>query len=162
MDPARVDLLRHLLDQQQVGALATLHRGRPAVSMVPFARLPGSAALVIHVSSLATHTVDMRSNPEVAMLVTSEPEPGVSALGRPRLSLSATAHACAPDGPACAAARQAYLARFADAEPLFEFADFSLFLLEPQSARLVGGFGKAWSLTRDQVLQAVRGQLATD
>lgn len=155
MDTTRVGLLLRLLDQQPVGALATLHRGRPAVSMVPYARLPGAASLVIHVSALATHTADMRACADVAVLVTSDPEPGVSALGRPRLSVTALALACAADHAAHTVARSAYLARFADAAPMFEFSDFSLFLLELQSARLVGGFGQAWSLTREQILQAM-------
>lgn len=162
MDTTRVGLLLRLLDQPSVGALGTLHRGRPAVSMVPFARLPGAASLVIHVSALATHTADMRACADVALLVTSDPEPGVSALGRPRLSLTALAQACPGDHPAHTAARGAYLARFADAAPMFEFSDFSLFLLEPQSARLVGGFGQAWSLTREQILQAMVPTGASD
>lgn len=59
MDDADSLTLKTLLRQQPVAALATLHRGEPAVSMVPFALLPGSADIAIHVSRLAAHTHDM-------------------------------------------------------------------------------------------------------
>ena len=45
-----------LLRSQPVGALGTLHAGEPFVSMVPFAVLPRAGALIVHVSSLASHT----------------------------------------------------------------------------------------------------------
>jgi hypothetical protein len=40
---------------------------------------------------------------------------------------------------------------------MFGFGDFSLFLIEPDSVRVVGGFAQAWSLTRAQYLLAMSG-----
>lgn len=51
--------LNALLASQQVASLGTLHKGERAVSMVPFALLAQGNGVVIHVSSLATHTGDM-------------------------------------------------------------------------------------------------------
>ena len=153
MNDSRAELLRSLLQGQTVAALATLHNGRPAVSMVPFALAPDSHSLVIHVSQLATHTRDMEVSPDVALLVTAAQVPDVLPQALPRVSITGTARRCKPDEAGYAAARGAYLARFPDSEPMFGFGDFSLFLVEVSSVRGVAGFGQAWSLTGAQYRQ---------
>ena len=65
MDATESAALMNLLRTQPVASLATLHRGAPAVSMVPFALLPDGTGFVIHVSQLATHTQDMLHNPDL-------------------------------------------------------------------------------------------------
>lgn len=94
MDAVQTTALRELLADQTVASLATLHRGRPAVSMVPLAWLPGQGRLVIHVSALATHAADMLATPEVAVLVTATPSPGIPVHALPRVSLQGTARPC--------------------------------------------------------------------
>ena len=76
--------LRRLLDTQPVGALGTLHRGNPAVSMVPFVLPAGDGRLFTHVSALATHTRDMQWHPRVSLLVMAEPGDGVQPQALPR------------------------------------------------------------------------------
>lgn len=153
MDAVQTTALRELLADQTVASLATLHRGRPAVSMVPLAWLPGQGRLVIHVSALATHTADMLATPEVAVLVTAAPSPGLPVHALPRVSLQGTARPCPGESSDHAAARAAYLARFPDVEPLFGFSDFSLFVIEVRSARFVGGFAQASSVTGETFAQ---------
>lgn len=147
--------LRSLLSSQPVAALATLHKGEPAVSMVPFAVLPSGADFVIHVSRLATHTNDMLANPAVALLVTGSLAPGVSPLAVPRAAIRGRARRCAPDSAEYAEARDAYLARLPDAEELFSFEDFSLFIIEPDSVRYVAGFARAMTLTAERLRAAL-------
>ncbi|HMY38048.1 MAG TPA: pyridoxamine 5'-phosphate oxidase family protein [Marinagarivorans sp.] len=140
-----------LIQQQPVAALATLHlpasatAAEPAVSMVPFAVLPGGA-LVIHVSRLASHTKDLFMHPTIALLVTAPLDENTSPLALPRLSIQGTATPCPQDAPLYEQARSTYLARFADAEELFNFSDFSLFVITPTSVRYVAGFGRAMSI----------------
>jgi hypothetical protein len=50
------------------------------------------------------------------------------------------------EGSEYAAARAAYLARFAGAAQMFELGDFSLFAIRPAALRFVAGYGKAHSL----------------
>lgn len=66
-------VLHSLLLDRSVAALATLHDGRPSASMVPFAAVvhQGRLRIVTHVSGLAAHTRDMRSSPEVCLLITA-------------------------------------------------------------------------------------------
>lgn len=151
MDASTATALKSLLETRPVAALATLHDGEPAVSMVPFALLPGSTTFVIHVSRLATHTKDMQRNPAVALLVTAADDPGDTPLALPRVSLEGRARACDPESAEHAQARAAYLAKLPESAELFAFPDFSLFLVEARSARFVAGFGRALSVTASQL-----------
>ena len=152
--------LRTLLTAQPVVALATLHRGEPAVSMVPFALLSGCEGLVVHVSRLATHTQDMLDHPGVALLVTGNVAAGDSPLALPRVSIQGHARPCPADAPGHAQAQQAYLARLPDAEPLFGFGDFSLFVIEPESLRFVAGFGRAMAFKAERLREVLAGSTA--
>lgn len=180
---ADLHLLHSLLQTQRLAALATLHRGEPAVSMVPFVLLPQCGSAVVHVSRLATHTKDMLEHPAVALLFVAdaqlavaqlaepqaaqaqasatlsggEPQDAHNPLARPRLSLKGRALPCPPDAPRYAAARAAYLERLPEAQELFEFPDFALFLVKPVSARFVAGFGRAHSLTAERWRAALAG-----
>lgn len=161
MDAEVSCLLRRLLDERPVAALATLHRGEPAVSMVPFVLDVQGAPprLLIHVSALATHTRDMLDHPRVALLVTAEAGSAV-AQALPRVSLAADARPLPRDGTEYAAARALYLDRFPDAAQTFELGDFSLFALAPVSARLVGGFGRAHALVAQALAAWLQGERA--
>ena len=159
MDASEALALKSLLEKQPVAALATLHKGGPAVSMVPFAVLPGGTGFVIHVSRLATHTNDMLVSPAVALLVTASPEDEETPLALPRASIQGVVHQCEPDSSEYQEARATYLAKLPDAEELFTFSDFSLFIVEPTALRYVAGFGRAMSLTTEQ-FQAAMGKAA--
>lgn len=139
-------MLHTVLQRQPVAALATLHGGVPAASMVPYALMP-DGRLVIHVSQLATHTADMQAAPQVALLVTAPQDTSPTPLALPRISLQGLAHPCPADHADHAQARSLYQMRFPDSEPLFGFGDFSLFLVEPTQVRFVAGFGQAHALT---------------
>lgn len=138
-----LDLFRH----QQIAALGTLHEGRPFVSMVPFAIRPDGAGLLIHVSQLASHTQDMIECPDVGLMVAGQPGPDRPALAVPRLSIQGDAQQLDKAGSDYAEGRAAYVARFPDSEQLFGFGDFSLFFIRPRSARFVGGFAAARTLS---------------
>ncbi len=160
MTPDESTLLQSLLRTTPTAALATLHRGEPAVSMVPFALLSGGEGLVVHVSRLATHTQDMLDHPGVALLVTGTVAAGDSPLALPRVSIQGHARPCPADAPAHAQARQAYLAKLPDAEPLFGFGDFSLFVIEPESLRFVAGFGRAMAFKAERLREVLAGSSA--
>jgi putative heme iron utilization protein len=157
-DGSLAEVLRSLLVRRSVGALATLHDGRPFASMIPFAAVASAVAsagatsvshrlrLVTHVSGLAAHTRDMLSHPEVCLLVTAPESPGVMPQALPRVSLSAVAEFIPADHSEHAALKAAYVAKFPEAADFFMLGDFSLVVLEPVSARLVAGFARAVTL----------------
>lgn len=123
-----------------MAALATLHKGAPAVSMVPFALLPRGAGFVIHVSRLATHTADLLANPAVALLVVAPVGSTPTPRQLPRASVQGLAQPIAADTPQHAVAKARYLERFPDSAEIFGFGDFSLVNVAAQSVRFVGGF----------------------
>lgn len=153
-DPAA--LLRDLLHISQTAALATLHQGDPAVSMVPFVLDAADGTLLIHVSALATHTADMQAHPAVSLLVVADASPDVPPQARPRAAISGRARFIARDSAEHAAAGAIYRARFPSAAMMFELADFSLVRIEPRAARVIGGFAQAASLAGERLQQALR------
>jgi putative heme iron utilization protein len=156
MDPDATALLQRLLSGRPVAALATLHGGEPAVSMVPFVLSPPQPHLLVHVSALATHTCDMLDHPRVSVLVTAEEDASVSPQALPRVSLVADAVLLERDSPAYVDARQRYLARFPDAVQTFALGDFSVFALRLRSARLIAGFGRAYGLAGESLRALLR------
>ena len=155
MEPINPSALQSLLAAQPVAALATLHKGEPAVSMTPYALLPQGRGVVIHVSRLATHTADMLAHPGVGLMVTGTPDMADTPLALPRLSVQGEAQPCAPGEADYDEARALYLARFPDSEMMFGFADFALFIVRIAHARFVGGFGRAHALTPEQLARAL-------
>lgn len=145
-EPRLTSALRALLAAQRVAALGTLgDDSAPFVSMVPFAVDAQDRSLVIHISGLAAHTRNLQRTPRASLMVcqaevTGEP---VHALPRVTLDVQAADAAAGADAQAC---RDAYLARFPEAEPMTALGDFRFVRLRPLGARQVAGFGAARSL----------------
>ncbi|MGZ8155028.1 MAG: HugZ family pyridoxamine 5'-phosphate oxidase [Burkholderiales bacterium] len=158
MDSAQANVLRDLLKAQQIAALGTLHEGHPFVSMVPIAPLPDGTGFAIHVSRLASHTNDMTSDPHVSLLVMATPSPDVLPQALSRVTIQGEATQCADSSPLHAEAKAAYLARFPQSEPMFSFADFSLFVIQPTAVRFVGGFAQATSLSPESLARILCGE----
>ena len=152
------ETLAQVLRGSPVATLATLHRGEPATSMVPFALLPGTGDVIIHISRLATHTQDLQAHASASLLVMAPPGTSDTPLALPRVSLQGEAHVCAVADADYGPARAAYLARLPEAEELFSFGDFSLWLLRPRHLRLVAGFGRAHTIMGDDYRQWIAGQ----
>lgn len=146
-----------LLRSRRAAALATLHGGAPAVSMVPFAIVGPPLEFVLLVSSLATHTRDLRADPRVALLVTAAESEGDPAHALPRVSLAGSARSIDPADPAYDAARAAYEARHPAMTGLFALGDFSLVAIVPDAVRFVGGFAQAASIEPDTLARALFG-----
>jgi len=149
--------LAELVEGRKVAALGTLHEGAPYVSMVPFALLEDGSAFVIHVSELAAHTQDMLTDPRVSLLITQSESAETLPQSLARVTVLGQAKQIDEESADYARAMARYLARFPDSEPMFGFADFSLFGIRPASLRWIGGFAAAQSLTAEEFAIAVRG-----
>ena len=158
MDAELTLRVTQLMRARSTAALGTLHDGAPFVSMVPYAIAGNGAGFLIHVSRLAAHTRDMLADARVSLLISQAEGGDTSALALARITVQGEAQAVLRDSPDQVAHRRAYVGRFADSEPLFDFADFSLFLIRPVSARFVAGFGQAHTLTGES-LQKLLGTL---
>lgn len=149
MDPSIAPAIKILLATQRIASLGTLHDGAPYVSMVPFAVLPRGPDFVIHVSSLASHTGDMRANPKVSLLVIAIESEGVPTQAVARITVQGEALPIPHAAAIYPEAREAYLRRFPDSAQMFELADFSLFAIRARTCRFIGGFAQARTLTAD-------------
>jgi putative heme iron utilization protein len=148
--------LVQLLRQRATAALGTLRDGAPFVSMVPYAIAADGSGFVVHVSKLAAHTKDMLADTRVSLLVAEAEGGGKSALALARVSLQGTARRMPSGSPDLSGSRAAYLARFPEAAQMFDFADFSIFLIRPVSVRFVAGFGEAHSLSAETFAQLLQ------
>jgi len=157
LDSASLNILRSLLVERGTAALATLHEGRPFASMIPFTAMVAGGLLrvVTHVSGLSAHTRDMRANPDVCLLMTAPEDQGVPPQAQPRVSINAVAAFVPPEHSDHARVKTAYLDKFPHAADLFLLGDFSLVVFEPTSARLITGFGRAFTLSPDILMAAL-------
>lgn len=160
MDEAGQAALRELLRVQPIAALGTLHESRggvePFVSMVPLAWRPGTPARPLaHVSALAPHTRDLRRDPRASLMLVMPLRPDDDPQAQARLTIQARARFLERGQADWAIAEQAYRDRFPRSAQTFALGDFALVVFEPESARWVGGFGRAWSLGADSLAQAI-------
>jgi putative heme iron utilization protein len=157
MADSLASVLRSLLLDRSTAALATLHDGRPAASLIPFAIHAGPAGLrlVTHVSGLAAHTREMRSCRDVSLLISAAETPNTMPQALARVSIPARAEFIATDDPDHAALKAAYLEKFPDAAPLFELGDFAIVAFVPETARLVAGFARAVNVPPEALAAAV-------
>jgi len=151
-------VLQQLIHGRMIAALGTLHQGLPFVSMVTYA-VARDGSFILHVSRLAAHTQDMLDNPEVSLLITESEAVGKMPQALARATVQGRAKMLDRDSEKYADAREIYLSRFPDAAPLFEFSDFSIFVIEPVSSRFIAGFGKAVTVTGDDFATALSGPI---
>lgn len=143
--------VKGLVRAARFAALATLdpETGAPVASRVALATASDGAALVL-VSTLTPHTGAMLADPRVSLLV-GEPGKG-DPLAHPRVTLECHARRLDRDSEEGRHAARRYLNRNPKARLYADFGDFSYFRLEPQSASLNGGFGKAYRLEAEDLL----------
>jgi putative heme iron utilization protein len=149
--------LRDLVTGRQVAALGTLHEGAPYVSMVPYAVLEDGSAFLIHVSELSAHTQDMLDDARVSLMITARDTEDTLPQELARLTIQGQARRLEEPSPEYDLGKASYLKRFPDSSPMFDFADFSLFAITPESLRWIGGFAAAQTLPPEVLAQAVRG-----
>jgi heme iron utilization protein len=142
----RVRLAR-MLRETRWSALATSRDDEPFSSWVAVAAEPDFAGFLLHLSRLALHTRYLEANPRASLSIS---ESDVGGTDDPqqlaRASVQGRVVVIARDSAEYAEARRRYLDRFPAAATHFEFADFSLFRLVPESVRFVPGFGHVYRM----------------
>ena len=131
--------IAELLGRCRTGFLATQGRDGPESSMAPYALHDGG--ILLHLSNLARHTSNITAHATAGLMICTPETAMDSPLALPRLSLQGCVTPVSSGE--VKAARQAYLHAIRDAEPLFGFADFRLYRLDPDRIHWVGGFGRA-------------------
>ena len=153
VDAEAIELARTLLRTARHGSLAVLNArtGAPGVSRVGVSTdLDGTP--IILTSRLAPHTAAILEDPRCALLL-GEPGKG-DPLAHPRISIDCLAREVERESPDHARLRTRYLSQQPKAKLYADLGDFRFFRLEPVSASLNGGFGKAYALTPEHLLEA--------
>ncbi len=150
-DDAARALARDLIGTARFAALAVLHpdTGAPHVTRIALGQTPDGQPMTL-ISSLSLHTRALRVNPTCALLIGEPPAKG-DPLAFPRLTVTAEADFIDRDLPRHALLRDHYLATHPKSKLYADFADFSFVVFEITGAALNGGFGKAYTLTPDEL-----------
>ncbi|MDP4002385.1 HugZ family protein [Methylobacterium sp. NEAU K] len=145
-----IGLSRTLLRSIRSGALATVDPdGTPFASLVTIATDSDGTPLML-LSRLSAHTRNLLADPRCSLLFAQggKGDP----LAHPRLTVvGRAAQTTAPQ------ARERFLARHPKAKLYADFPDFGFFALAPEAGHLNGGFAKAATLTRDELLLDLTG-----
>lgn len=152
-DAEGIRLAKTLIRSARYGALACLDpaTGAPLASRVGVATDLDGAPIIL-VSGLAAHTAAILADPRCSLLLgeTGKGDP----MAHARISLACTARKLERGSEEQQRAARRYLNRNPKAKLYADLGDFNYFRLEPQAASLNGGFGKAYALTRDDVMTA--------
>ncbi len=140
--------VRALLRRATTATLATIDAatGHPYPSLVEIATLPDGRPVLL-LSGLARHTRNLRADPRASLLIDQRDAP--SPLAAERAALQGTAH---PSDDL--ASKRRYLARFPAAEPWAGFADFGFWILEPEVAHVIAGFGRIGEVAGGEIVLA--------
>jgi hypothetical protein len=152
--------LAALIHGQRQAALGTLADGAPFVSIVLYALQEdshgGPPVFLVHTSRLALHTRNMETDPRVSLLI-AQPDLGAGdPQALPRVTIQAVAQPIPRESADYERSKECYVARLPDAAFLFSFSDFVFFRLVPTEARYIGGFAKAFTLTVEQIQEALQ------
>lgn len=151
-DAAALELACSLLAARHAGlAYADPATAVPGISRIAFGLDGGGQPLTL-VSALAEHAGALRANPACALLLGEVGARG-DPLTHPRLMLRARAAFVGADDPSRAGLRALWLKEHPKAALYIDFADFALVRLQPVSAVLNAGFGKAFRLGAEELRQ---------
>jgi putative heme iron utilization protein len=150
--PSPAEAARTLLAQTRTATLATLSEdGGPWASLVVYGLLEDGAPALL-VSTLAEHGRNLARDPRASLMVAAPATAG-DPLARGRVTLAG--RASRPDGERAAAARAACLAATSAAKLFVEFGDFSLWVLDVERVRWIGGYGTMGSAAGEDYARAV-------
>ena len=152
-DAEAIRLAKTLMRTARFGAIAVLEEGAggPLASRVGVATDADGTPLIL-VSLLSAHTRALIADARCSLLL-GEPGKG-DPLAHPRITLVCRGIRLEREMPDHARARRRYLSRNSKAKLYAGLGDFWFFRLEVERASLNGGFGKAYLLTRDDLISA--------
>lgn len=138
---------RGLVRRAFKGTLATIERGNsyPYASLITLAT-DAAGAPVYLISNLARHTANLAKDPRASILVDA-----TGALADPlqgaRVTLFGLAEKVADE-----AIRRRFLERHPEAKFYADFPDFAFWRLQVEGAHYIGGFGRIFDLSPDELL----------
>ncbi|WMC11291.1 heme utilization protein HutZ [Oceanimonas pelagia] len=145
--------IRAFRDSMNTLVLATVSaEGAPNVSYAPFA--PRQDGYYILISELARHTQNLLANPRVSLMMVEDEQDSRSLFARRRLTFDAVPERLARNSAAWHSGMAALTARHGDTVAgLAGLEDFHLFRLVPTQGVFVKGFGQAFAVSGDALVE---------
>ncbi|MCS6774289.1 MAG: pyridoxamine 5'-phosphate oxidase family protein [Anaerolineae bacterium] len=137
----------------RVAALAVSSDPAPITAMTSYVpEDEHGSRVLIHLSNLSPHKKALLANPTCSLLI-AEPDDGrAEPMSLARVSLQGTAIMLNKLSEDYAQAKARFLARFPGSAVMFDLPDFDLFRVTFTEGRFIGGFGRAFAFTADQLL----------
>ncbi len=147
--------IKEFRDSKKTLQLATVSSdGKPNVSYSPFVLLDDGYYILI--SDIARHARNLTENPAVSLMLIEDEESAKVLYARKRLTFDAIASVTERDSQQWKEAITAMRARFGDIiDGLSSLEDFKLFKLKPIQGLFVKGFGKAFQVSGDDLVDFV-------
>lgn len=147
--------VREFRDSRQTLQLATITPdGIPNASYAPFAF--DSQAYYILVSDIAAHGRNLKTNSHVSILMIEDESECKQIYARKRLTFDAKAELVDRRSDCWALGIDALKSRFGELiDDLSQLGDFNLYRLVPEAGRYVKGFGQAFVISGDDMLDFV-------
>lgn len=141
--------------QQQTLQLASITpAGLPHVSYSPFVFQPDGYYILI--SDVAQHGQNLKTNPNVSIMMIEDEQDARSIYARKRLSFETQAHLVDRESRQWQQSVDALTTKFGDiVENLSQLNDFNLYQLIPTQGRFVKGFGKAFAVSGEDLVDFV-------
>jgi putative heme iron utilization protein len=144
-------LARKLIGGVRHAALAVLDEtGAPAVTRIAFG-VESDGTMVSLISNLSAHAKRLKAQPRCGILIGDPPQKG-NPLAFARLSLAAEVQFLSRDDPGHNARRDEWLKTHPKSALYVDFSDFNFIAFTPLHGDLNGGFGKAYHLTRADLI----------
>ncbi|MCS3454838.1 heme utilization protein HutZ [Aeromonas sp. BIGb0405] len=147
--------IREFRDACRTLQLATVDgEGRPNASYAPF--VLQSDGYYVLISEIARHARNLQQVPQVSLMLIEDEGGARELFARKRLTFDASAEVVARDDGRWQAAVTALQDRFGEIiAGLSRLEDFKLFCLKPQQGLFVKGFGQAFQVSSDELVEVV-------
>ncbi len=140
---------RHTLQLATVDA-----EGRPNVSYAPFVQ--NQEGYFVLISKIARHARNLENNPNVSIMMIEDETQSKQIYARKRLTFDATASTVERDSDLWVQVLAQLKGRFGEIiDGLSQMEDFVLFKLEADKGLFVKGFGQAFQVTGDDLVDFV-------
>ncbi len=147
MKPEDISVLRQLMTETRVLSLGVLVDGEPHVGLLPFVVTPDFGSVLVHASTLARHSRGLQPGSPYSALIHGPDRDG-DPLQVPRVTISGRVQPVERSTAEYDELRKVYMDRFPTSQQTFSLGDFSLYRLDLERGRLVAGFARAVTLTR--------------
>ncbi|GMM89945.1 MULTISPECIES: heme utilization protein HutZ [Vibrio] len=150
--------IKEFRQERRTLQLATVdEEGRPNVSYAPFVQ--NQEGYFVLISDIARHARNLKANPNVSLMMIEDEESSKQLYARKRLTFDATASVVERESELWTQVIGQMKDRFGEIiDGLSQLQDFSLFNLKAENGLFVKGFGQAYQVSGDDLVDFVHLQ----